>query len=501
MSAQGQELHPRPTALDASLHGEQGTTACGGVERRMARVSRGRHHGTGWLLYGRRSWALDTVFSEDTSAVHIRRAMAYEVVAYAGAHMDSKRTYMPQALLFFCIAAGSLTILSLVAGLLEYSGIRANGGLGILWLPDRNWDFYDYETRLTFVHTRTFFALPGYHWYYPAAGIVPYEFFHQISLFIGANNSHKVFVALSVLVVGVALALFAKQLVRAGLSQLLTGAFLLITLLTAWPIYFSNQRGNFESILWVLLGASVWAIADGQPGVGATLLGAVGAVKLYPLLCLGLFLKGRRWKSIVLAIVVAFTLTLASLRFLEPSVSYAARQVADGMRAWTADYALAGWRDQMGYDHSLFELCKAISSPLRMSEQSLLSLYLPIAGLWVVSLYFFRVRRLPLANQALYLIGLAVLLPPASFDYTLQNLYIPFAWISVLILYRPRRPIDVVIMTLFAIALAPLTFLYIGGIYIAGAVKALAILSLVGIAAMVPLLLPSEQRVRGDLRA
>ncbi len=120
---------------------------------------------------------------------------------------------------------------------------------------------------------------------------------------------------------------------------------------------------------------------------------------------------------------------------------------------------------------------------------------------------------MPRANQLLFLVGASVLIPPTSFDYTLEYLYIPWAWI-VLMLVTDRRDRGwwpVIVMLLFAVEMAPLTFLIVRGIPLGGIVKAAALAGLVATAAIVPMPenldrvegkrnLPAEAPIRTDPR-
>ncbi len=200
----------------------------------------------------------------------------------------------------------------------------------------------------------------------------------------------------------------------------------------SWPFYFALERGNIEAVTWLLLAGGVWAIARERWMVAAVLLGVAASVKIYPGLMFAVFLRPKRWKEIGVGLLTAVVLTLASLRFLEPDVLLAWHGVVDGVGAWTRDYAGIFDPVYLAYDHSAFELLKALVPGQHPAYDLLMGRYLAVAAGVTLVLFFGRVIRLPRINQVLFVTVASVLLPPASFDYTLVNLYVPFAWLVLL---------------------------------------------------------------------
>jgi hypothetical protein len=132
----------------------------------------------------------------------------------------------------------------------------------------------------------------------------------------------------------------------------------------------------------------------------------------------------------------------------------------------------------IGFDHSLFALLKLLLRPLHLPLTGLLHVYMPFAGLVGVLLYFIRVRKLPLANQFLFLTTMSILIPPTSFDYTLVQLYSPFAVLLFAVIddrFIRMTPMFVTLGFLFT----PTNFLFLHGEGFAGQIKAILLTALI----------------------
>jgi hypothetical protein len=58
-------------------------------------------------------------------------------------------------------------------------------------------------------------------------------------------------------------------------------------------------------------------------------------------------------------------------------------------------------------------------------------MYLAVAAVSGVALYFLRIRHLPIINQVLCLCIASILLPPVSYEYTLLHLYVAFGLLAL----------------------------------------------------------------------
>ena len=374
-----------------------------------------------------------------------------------------------------------------------------SSGDGFKWLffAGPAFDYYDYIGRMYYLHQPEFFTHPGYAWYYPAAGVFPLQFFYGVGRLAGDWHIGY-FTYIAVAVAGTLFAAWhlALAMKRRHLSWIAALGFSLGIGLFSWPIYFSLQRGNIESITWLILAGALWATGRKRWILAALLLGVVSAFKLYPALCFALFLKPRRWKELALGLCTMAATTLAALRYLNPSLSLAFRGVRSGMAQWLNDYAMGYGPASATYDHSFYELIKVLTADLHPIYAVFMRDYMVVAGVLALILFFSRVIHMPETNQVLFLVTCSVFLPPASFDYTLQNLYIPFAWL-VLSSLQPNRSsggtspggtkAGIALLLLFACIFGPEIFLMLNEMTAAGLFKGVLLLAVICLSVLYPL--------------
>ena len=291
-------------------------------------------------------------------------------------------------------------------------------------------DYWDYFERFKLFHTTDFFMAPGYPFTYMAPGAVLYWLFYSLGL-KGGLLAYLVEALASVMA---GFALLQRAMVRRGLGQMAAERFLFCTLLTSYPIIFCVDRGNLEIVVATGLAVGTWAYWTGRSWTAAVLWGLFGSVKLYPLILLALFLSAKQYRQLATAIGTAVASTLLSLEFVGPDFGSAVAGIQHGLNAFLAYYSLR-FEWGIGYDHSLLSL---IRLTLGRTDETLLHVYLVTMAIVMLTVYFLYIRRLPIANQLLLLSVASILLPPTSSDYTLVQLYAPFA-VLVLIALDSRK--------------------------------------------------------------
>lgn len=329
-------------------------------------------------------------------------------------------------------------------------------------------------------------------WTYPAPCALLYWLIYRVSTHLTFVGTDLLFNLPGLLV---ACVLFVAALHRAGLARRAAGSFVAICTLASWPIYFCLERGNIEATLWLMLAAALAFYVRGRTLAAAVLLGLATAFKLYPVLLFGLYLPARRLRELLVGLVTAAGSTLGGLLFLSPHhPAAAAHFVLDGLHRFVALYSVPDLGVTGGYDHSAWTLVKL---PLRHHPALLqrgLPLYFCGAAVFAAALYLTRLWRAPRFNQVLALCTLMVLLPSTSFDYTLQTLYIPFAWLCLLVVQADRDgrtiPSAPPFFACFALLFGPLTFVRSLEITVSGQVKALVLLVLLYLAARLPVEAP-----------
>jgi len=374
----------------------------------------------------------------------------------------------------------------------------------LLWLTRHSWygfdqiylgspafDFYDYLPRMDYLHDPEFFTAGGYPWYYPAPGALVYAGFYAIvNLWDNWVAGYLSYIALAVGGILYAALRLARAMERRGVGRATAVRFVLLAAVFSWPFYFALERGNIEAVTWFLLAAGVWALARERWILAAVLLGAAASVKLYPGLMFAVFLRPRRWKEIGAGVLTFAAITLLALRFLEPDILLAWHGVIAGVQAWTQDYAGTVNLRYVPFDHSAFALLKVVTPGQQTFSPAFMGRYMAVAGAVMLALFFGRVIRLPRLNQVLFVTVASVLLPPTSFDYTLVNLYVPFAWLVLIILMESRRGIDMrpytLMMVLFGLLLGPETFATWGDFGGAALVKSVCLILLLLAAVLLP---------------
>ena len=228
----------------------------------------------------------------------------------------------------------------------------------------------------------------------------------------------------------------ATGLHRRGVSLASACVFAGVALATSWPIYFQLDSANIEAVVSVVLALGVLASWRGRWWWAAVLIGLAGALKIFPLVLLGLVLSQRKYKEFATGVATAFVVTVGSLAYVGPTIVEAQHSVASGLLSLRRYNLVPG--TPMVANHSLWMLIKWAwvkvdwhLRPIDLAREyhtfaAMLNIYVVTSAILGTALYVLWIRRLPLLNQILCLTICAVLLPPTSMDYTLLHLLVPF---------------------------------------------------------------------------
>jgi hypothetical protein len=347
-------------------------------------------------------------------------------------------------------------------------------------------DFRGYWGSFQHFHSQLFFS-SGAPFLYPAPVALAYwPFFahpyHQRTAFLS-------FIC-SCFIVG-AFVLW-RALVQRGAPKLQTAAILAAALACAYPVWFDLKQGNIEIAVWVIVALGVWAFVKGRGYSAAVCFGIAGSMKIFPIVYLGLLLSSRKYREIAVATVVLVVTTVASLWIVSPGIRGTWHLIGDGLDQFRTVFMLHLRLDETAFDHSLWGFYKHVAPHLPPIDVlgRRLNLYLAAAALTGVSIYFFRIRYMPLINQVLCLTVASILLPPTSYDYTLMHLYIPFALLALYAQDRAQSPNPIPGLTsafaCLAILVSPETEFIYHGIGFAGQIKAIVLIALFGIGLRYP---------------
>ena len=324
------------------------------------------------------------------------------------------------------------------------------------FIPFLHWpDFLFFFARFKHFHQLDFFSTApefGLRFMYPAPVAVLYQGFY-----LTGPHSLRVFFAITLALVLVLATVLGRAMVRMGVRPAAAALFLASTLLFSYPFWFEYLLGNIEICIFLIVAFAILAFLRGYLYLAAALIGLAASMKIFPFVYLALFLSRRSYRQFAFGILVAIISNVFSLWLVCPSIPVAYRGIQAGLESFRSLYMLRYLPIETGFDHSLFGLFKRLMFHLNhgphnsfsyfaVPSQSL-TVYLALAAIGGIALYFLRIRYLPLLNQIQALTIASILLPPTSHDYTLLHLYIPW---SLLVLYtlalapssNPDRPLE-----------------------------------------------------------
>ncbi|MEO6923950.1 MAG: glycosyltransferase family 87 protein, partial [Bryocella sp.] len=309
-------------------------------------------------------------------------------------------------------------------------------------------DVLVYKGRFSLYHTAKFFTSRAYSSFaYPAGSAPLYEALY------GTADAVSTYLIVSCSLIAVGLGGAVLFLKKRGAV-----ALVLPLLLLSFPMVFLVQRGNIEVVLWALVALGLVVYRRGWTVAAAILFGLAAAMKLYPILLLGLFLKRKRdVPALVIGVVTALAATGAAIAYTGPTFAVAANGFFTGVSRFQSHYVDVVSKVEVGFDHCLFSPLKYYAYLHHLSPAPWKPAYFAIAGV-VTLLLFLRVRTLPFLNRVLFLVTAMVSLPPVSFTYTLVHLYVPLLFLmGCFVTFKGRPPATAVLaLTLICFLMLPL---------------------------------------------
>lgn len=298
----------------------------------------------------------------------------------------------------------------------------------------------------------------------------------------GAVRRYEGTILLLITVMAFALRRF---LIRRGIERRDATLFAAVTYLCAFPAWFDVTQGNIEWFVCGVLMLGVWAFCTRRFKTAATCIGVAGAMKIFPIIFIALFLPGRKYKEVLLTALSAAIATVVGLWLVCPNIHQSMVQTIGALGVFEHGYMVQVRSTEVGFDHSLFALVKLALRAIRGGpvHSRALRWYLPGVAVGGCVLYFWRIRKLPLTNQVLCLTVAAIVLPPVSYEYTLLHLYGAFVLLLIFALEQRRRSTTppgylIVAMLLLAFLFAPESEFIAGGVRFGGQLKCVALLGL-----------------------
>jgi hypothetical protein len=276
-------------------------------------------------------------------------------------------------------------------------------------------DIIVYRGRFSVYHSLKFFTSRAYSAFaYPPGAAPVYAAFYRTHDAIATYLT----LAAAATIAAVATAwILLRRTSAAGLFPLL--------IFFSFPLVFLIQRANIEIVLWLLIACGLLAHRRNLGVIAAILFGLAAAIKLYPILLLGLFLNRREsLRAFFAGLGTAIVGLIAACAYTGPTLFAAARGFTLGVDHFQDHYVDKVSSTEVLFDHSLFSPLKYHAYTHHNSPAGWTMLYYLLAGTFAL-LLFLRVRTMPPLNRVIFLTVAMVSLPPVSFTYTLTHLYLP----------------------------------------------------------------------------
>ena len=390
-----------------------------------------------------------------------------------------------------------------------WSGVVFGLTLAVAWVEHRagvsryNWDplsdplfgdLMEYPGTYQWLHTAAFFlnvtARPVP---YPLYSPVAYPPFGAMVLAGIYSAASPVMRYLEVAAVWLAVVLWGvrRALVRVGIGGGIATLFPLTMVAMSFPIARLVHEGNVELALWILTATGVWAYLKKYDDAAAVLWGLAAAMKLFPLVLLGLLLPRGRYRAFAVGVGTFAGATVASLWWLGPTMGVAWRGSLQNVFGYQSKRLAELSLPSLASNHSVAELVKVAVRIAHYPPDKVALPYYACGALVLGVAFFGRLWKMPVANQLLALSTFMVMFPTISYFHALVHLYAPFAVLCGLAIRAQRVGVPVPglkgTMLLFAPLFAPFTVLTFPQVLLfGGLVQAVLLVALFGCAMRFP---------------
>ncbi|HEY4379467.1 MAG TPA: glycosyltransferase family 87 protein [Acidobacteriaceae bacterium] len=383
---------------------------------------------------------------------------------------------LPPVLRSYWIALILLSAISAVASDIYY---HANLFVQCCTLADDDplfSDLWTYEYNFHFIHTFTFFQLK-YRFAYPSFSAVMYDMVYHLG-----PHAQAIYLTAELTLCSIAAILFYLKIRQLGLLRFPALVFVLSTLLFSYPLLYMFGSGSLEIFTCIFTIAGFLALLKKHDNLAAVLWAAAAAMKVYPLILFAVFLSRAKWRSLAVGIASFATIFLLSMWFVGPTIHAAFAGSLGGVSGFVTTYAQRVKVNELPFDHSLLAPIKIFSYVMAGRTGTLAYLtkpYLLIAGSIALLAFFLRGRRMPLANQLIFLFAAMVALPPVSYDHTLVHLYAPWAMLVIIAIRAANAGVTMdgfrTYFLCFAVLFTSQRFIYYHWIHPNGTFKAVAL--------------------------
>ena len=340
--------------------------------------------------------------------------------------------------------------------------------------------------RFKFLHQSNFFY-PGWDAFqYPGSMALLYQ-----ALYL-THHPFRVFLVVGVGGVAALAFLLARRMMHEGVSRLVAYGFVIATLLVSYPFWFEFLQGNMEVFVFFFTALGLLSFLRDERYRAGIFFGIATGLKFFPAVYFGLLFARKQYREIAAGLVAAVCVNVAGLRLISPNLKFAYVGIQAGLEKFRRDYMLQYRVEETSVDHSIFGLLKRLLHAhfAEHMPDRWLTIYLGVAAVTGLTLYFVRIRKMPVLNQIASLTVASVLLPPTSHDYTLMHLYVPMGLLTLLSLRAQREGRRVAgllpAFLCFAVLFAAEMELIHGGRSLSGQVKCVVLMALFAICLRYP---------------
>ncbi|GAA3747494.1 glycosyltransferase 87 family protein [Terriglobus aquaticus] len=228
------------------------------------------------------------------------------------------------------------------------------------------------------------------------------------------------------------------------------------TIAVSTPFYFALDRGNLEWVSWIFVVLALSCFLSRRYLATALLLGLAVCMKPFPILFFLLLLHRKRYRETLVGLAVAGGITAFCIDRLGPSFLASYRGLSKGFATYFSSYVTALHpRLESRFDHALMGLLRKAMSIHFIVGDDPMSLSGPAVPLWArldLWYYFFVLvalatvlfiavwyRRRPVTNTILAISVACSVLPFASAEYTLLNLFFPLLLVLIALQQQGSR--------------------------------------------------------------
>jgi hypothetical protein len=341
-----------------------------------------------------------------------------------------------------------------------------------------------------------FFSTPGFKFDYPAPMLLGQLAYYKLS-----SAPLYTYLATVILFAVTGGILVAMAIPKDSRVRLLAVAAAVCTACFSYPLFFLLDRANTEGLVWIVSSIGLVSFAVRRYRWSAVFLALAASMKIFPAVLLLLFLAKKRYRDFGLALAGVAVFSWGSLWLAGPTTARAAEGILDGL-AYLRQVQIFDYKPvEVSFDHSLFALvkqvCFRVIHNVDRVNAVLPHIYLVygcFAALLFAAAYFFVIRRLAVLNQLLTLSAFSVVLPYVSYDYTLVNLFVPFA-IMIFVLatdaadgrLRLTHGQLLCLLLPYAVIFTPQSYLVYHVVGYAAQVKTVALFAVIAAAMRIPL--------------